>query len=53
MSDCCGQCIELDGAILISRMMVEYDIDFVAIIQYELYERAFDGTTTLLFPCLF
>lgn len=37
---------------LIASMMVRYDIDFVAIIQCEIYDRAFGVSTTLLFPYL-
>lgn len=32
--------------------MVCYDVDFLAIISYKMYERAFGETTILTFPCL-
>lgn len=36
-----------DGAALIASLMVGYDIDFMAIISFELHERAFSDMTTL------
>lgn len=41
-----------DGVALIASMMERYDINFVSIIRYKLYERAFGDMATLIFPCL-
>lgn len=41
-----------DGAALITSMMAIYNIDFVSIIIYNLFERTFDHMTTLPFYCL-
>lgn len=59
MFDYIGQ-LTWDGAALIESMLVGDDVDFVAgndidfaaIISYELNKRDFSELTTLLFPCL-
>ncbi|KAF3636801.1 hypothetical protein FXO37_25265 [Capsicum annuum] len=40
------------GWCCIDCLMVGYNIDFTAIIRYEIHERAFGELTTLPFPCL-
>lgn len=41
-----------NGSSLVASMAVGYDINFVAIIQYEIHKRDFDVMITLSFPCL-
>lgn len=42
--------ITQDGVALIARMVVGYNIDFAAIIIYEIHEQAFGEMNTLPFP---
>ncbi|KAF3626384.1 hypothetical protein FXO38_29284 [Capsicum annuum] len=40
-----------DATALVSSLMVEYSIDFVAILHHDIHDRAFEETTKLPFPC--
>lgn len=41
-----------DDATLIASIAIGFDIDFMAIIRYEMHEKVFGETSTLPFPCL-
>lgn len=43
--------LTLEGVILVSCVMVRYDVDFVAIFCHDLHDREFGELNNLPFPC--